>query len=313
MDLILLMDRSISNSYALGSESAAPATSGSISRWTVYTSAMDTFATSPQAKGIRVSLTFFSLNGGSDVAGNCQSSAYASPLLPLGTLSEHGAQLVSAMQSIKPSGLTPTVPALTGAFLYAMAEKRTDASRDKVVVLISDGFPTLCDQKAPSDVSNVIKEAATAPIPIRTYVIGTGSPQTLNSARFNLLNYANAGGTGKGPFLLDELQGADAVKEQLVSALQAIASAGTTCDLAISQPDNGAALDIETMLLRFTPSSGEPRDIPKLVNSSACSTALNGGWYLDDPTAPTKIGLCSCTCSLYGTTNFSLVHGCSAQ
>ena len=310
VDMIILMDRSISNSYAVGSDSATSANSGETTRWDVLTSAMQALATSPEARSIGASITFFSINGGSTENPNCDAAQYATPVVPLGLLSETGPQIVAAMEALKPAGLTPTVPALTGAFRYAMAEKQKDPTREKVVVMISDGFPTQCAQKSPSDVANVIKEAATATVPVRTFIIGIGSPTQMTSAKFNLQNYAREGNTGKPPFVLDEAAGAEEVQKQLVTTLLNISNSPLACEYAVSPPSSDWVVDPQQVMFTYKPNSGELQEIPKVAGFSTCGKSPNGGWYFDDPVSPTKITVCPCTCTNFGAGSASVVYGC---
>lgn len=310
VDMIILMDRSISNSYAVGSDSATPAGAGQTRRWDVLTSAMSALATSPEAQVIGASITFFSITGGSLEAPNCDPNLYAVPVVPLGLLSETGPQIVSAMQALTPAGLTPTVPALMGAFKYAMAEKQKDSTREKVVVMISDGYPTQCAQKAPSDVANVIAEAASAPVPVRTFIIGIGSPTSMSSAKFNLQNYARSGATGKPPFVLDEAAGAEAVQQQLVSTLLNISNSPLACEYAISPPSSDWVIDPNEVMFTYKPNSGVLQEIPKVTGRSTCDRSPNGGWYFDDPVSPTKITVCPCSCANFGAGSASVVYGC---
>lgn len=310
VDMIILMDRSISNSYAIGSESATPATGGELTRWDVLTTAMQALATSEKAQDLGASITFFSLNGGRDAATNCTAADYAKPIVPLGLLRDTGSQIVDAMAAVSPSGLTPIVPALTGVYQYAMAEKKKDSTREKVVVMISDGFPTLCDLKAPSDVSNVIKEAASAPVPIKTFIIGIGSPNTLDGAKFNLQNYARSGDTGKPPFVLDETQGADGVRDQLVKTLLNISGSAIACDYEISAPSAEWVINPNEVMFTYQPNEGGLQEIPKVGNAASCSKSANGGWYFDNPESPKKISVCPCTCTMFGAGRATVVYGC---
>jgi hypothetical protein len=310
VDMIILMDRSISNSYAVGSETATPAPTGQLRRWDVLTSAMSALATAPKAAQIGASITFFSINGGSNDSPNCDANQYATPVVPLALMPVAGPQIVAAMQALTPSGLTPTVPALTGAFRYAMSEKQKDATREKVLVMISDGFPTQCSLKSPSDVANVIKEAAAAPIPIRTFIIGIGSPNSLDAAKFNLQNYARAGNTGKLPYVLDETAGADGVRDQLVTTLLNISASSLACDYEVSPPSADWVVDPTHVMFTFQPNEGNLQEIPKVSSSAACARSPNGGWYFDSESTPTKITVCPCTCSNFGAGKATVVYGC---
>jgi hypothetical protein len=313
VDMIILMDRSISNSYAVGSDSAEPATGGQLSRWDVLTAAMSALASAPKAATLGASITFFSIDGGSGETPNCDETKYTTPVVPLGLLGTTGPLIVDAMKALKPSGLTPTVPALTGAFKYAMAEKQKDPTREKVVVMISDGFPTQCSLRSPSDVDNVIKAAATAPIPIRTFIIGIGSPNTMSSGKFNLQNYARSGNTGKPPFVLDETKGADGVQQDLVSALLNISNSPLACDYDLAPPSNDWEINPDEVKFTYQPSSGDLQEVPKVSSAASCAKAPNGGWYFDDPSDPKKITVCPCSCANFGAGTATLVYGCKPK
>lgn len=312
VDMVILMDRSISNSYAVGSDKATSATTGQTTRWQVLTAAMQGLASDPNAAELGASITFFSINGGSSESPNCDENQYATPVVPLGLLGEngHGQAIVDAMNKLSPAGLTPTVPALTGAFRYAMKAKQDDPTREKVVVLISDGFPTQCTLKSPSDVVNVIQEAATAPTPIRTFIIGIGSPSQMTSAKFNLQNYARAGNTGRPPFVLDEAAGADAVRDQLITTLLNISNSPLACEYEVEPPSSDWVVDPEQVMFTYKPNVGVLQEIPKLASSATCAKSPNGGWYFDNPTNPTKITVCPCTCANFGAGSASVVYGC---
>lgn len=318
VDMIILMDRSISNSYAIGSESATPAEPGTLRRWDVLTSAMQALAGSEDAKAIGASITFFSITGGNSDAENCNAADYSQPAVPLGLLGDNGPRIVAAMQELIPAGLTPLVPALTGVYRYAMAERKRDATREKVVVVISDGYPTQCKNAegkptAISDVSNVIAEAATAPVPIRTYIVGIGAPETMSAGKFNLMNYARAGGTGKPPFVLDEAAGADEVETQLVKALRNISSTPLTCEYIVKPQMADLVVDPELVRFTFKPNVGEEEEIPKVGNASSCTRSMNGGWYFNDVSNPTKILVCPCTCAYFGAGRVNVTYGCKPR
>jgi len=310
VDMIILMDRSISNGYAIGSDTASAATAGQTTRWQVLTAAMQGLATSAEAATIGASITFFSINGGSTDSPNCEAARYATPVVPLGLLSTTGPQIVDAMNALTPSGLTPTVPALDGAFQYAMAAKRADPSREKVVVMISDGFPTQCPLKSPSDVVNIIQEAASAPTPVRTFIIGIGSTSKMTSAKFNLQNYARAGNTGKPPFVLDEAAGAAAVQQQLITTLLNISNSPLACEYEVEPPSADWVIDPEQVMFTYQPNAGDLQEIPKVASAATCAKSPNGGWYFDNPSDPKKITVCPCTCANFGAGSATVVYGC---
>jgi hypothetical protein len=305
--MIILMDKSISNSYAIGTSDGTPAATGTLSRWEVLTAGMEALATSKDAADIGASITFFSVNGAEDE--QCDPSSYQKPIVPLGPLSETGPDIVAKMRATTPGGLTPTEPALQGALTYAMQEKAANPEREKVVVLMSDGYPTQCTNKLPSDITAVIAEAAAAPIPIRTFIVGIGDPNKLSTGSFNLKNYARAGKTGT-PILVNETEDANATSQQIVNALLNISNKPLACEYEITPPSEGQAIDAERMTVTFQPASGKLQELPRVSGPSACSGSKNGGFYFDNPTNPTKVTVCPCNCAAFGAGTVSLVYGC---
>jgi hypothetical protein len=308
--MIILMDKSISNSYAIGTDNATPAETGTLSRWAVLTAGMEALATSPEASELGASLTFFAVDGTEAV--QCDYKNYVTPVVPFGTLSETGPQMVTAMKAKQPGGLTPTVPALKGALTYAMQLKAADPTREKVVVMISDGYPTICAQQLPTDVSAVIAEAASAKdYPVRTYVIGVGDPDTVSGARFNLANYAKSGRSNT-PILIDETADADGVKQQVVDALLNISNDPLACEYKIVPPEN-QTIDTDKMTVTFQPNSGSLQELPRVPGLADCSKSPQGGFYFDSLTNPSKITVCPCNCAAFGAGTVSLVYNCKPR
>lgn len=65
------------------------------------------------------------------------------------------------------------------------------------------------------------------------------------------------------------------------------------CDLAIP-PADGGIVDPETVNVRVSDGTNAPVVVPRVASAAACGSAA--GWYYDDPTAPTKVLLCSASC-----------------
>ena len=83
------------------------------------------------------------------------------------------------------------------------------------------------------------------------------------------------------------------------------------CDFAIPEPPEDETLDYGRVNVEYTPSSGDPYLIPSVGTESACAGA--GGWYYDDPDAPTEIHLCPSSCATVGADpegRISLALGC---
>ena len=84
-----------------------------------------------------------------------------------------------------------------------------------------------------------------------------------------------------------------------------------SCDFAIPPPPAGQIVNPDRIQLVYTPTStAQPEEAPKLSSSAACGQAANGGWYFDNPTSPTRISLCPCTCSRLGAGRVELRFRC---
>ena len=191
--------------------------------------------------------------------------------MPIGLISEVGTDLAAAMDNVTPGGLTPTVPALQGAISYARSWASNNPGRATTVVLVTDGFPTQCDN-APEHISEAAKIGYESAEHIRTFVIGVG-----DVAKFNLDNYARSGGT-KTAYLTD----AGDVTNTFVDALNNITNRALACEYQLPPPPDGMKLDTGKVQVLYTPSSGDPEEVPSISALSACAKNPNGGWYYDD-------------------------------
>lgn len=294
VDVFVIMDRSQSMGLAVKGSN--------MTRWDALHAAVQSFAKDPNAAGIRAGIGFFSLSGGADDARDCNPAGYASPSVPIGLISEVGADLAAAMNDVTPGGLTPTVPALQGAISYARAWAHENPGRATTVVLVTDGFPTQCDN-APEHISDAAQTGYESPEHIRTFVIGVG-----DVAKFNLDNYARAGGT-KTAYLTD----AGDVTSTFVDALNNITNRALACEYQLPPPPDGMKLDSTKVQVVYTPASGEPEEVPSISSISACAKNPNGGWYYDNADAPSKISVCPCTCARLQAGRVDVRLGCKPR
>ena len=273
-----------------------------MTRWEALHQAVQNFTEAPRASEIRAGIGFFSLSGSGDDTRDCDPDAYAKPSVPMGLISEVGPALVASMDNVTPAGLTPTVPALRGAISYARSLAQNSRGRATMVVLVTDGFPTQCDN-APDQISQAAQAGYESPEHIRTFVIGVG-----DVAKFNLDNYARSGGTKKA-YLTD----AGDVTNTFVDALNNITNRALACEYQLPPPPDGMKLDTEKVQVIYTPSSGDAEEVPSVSSFSACANAPNGGWYYDDPVHPSKITVCPCTCSRLQAGRVDVRLGCKPR
>ncbi|HEV8246219.1 MAG TPA: hypothetical protein VGP93_10645, partial [Polyangiaceae bacterium] len=234
---------------------------------------------------------------------DCDSSNYAVPEVAIGPLADVGADLVAAIDGTPPAGLTPTLPALEGAISYAQGWAMDHPDHASVVVLVTDGFPTQCGS-GPEAVTAVAQNGYEMAPFIKTYVIGVG-----DVARFNLDNYARGGGTREA-YLTDEGD----ISSTFVDALNNITNSDIACEYHIPTPaDPNLEVDYDKVLVVYTPEGDAPEEVPSIGGLGDCSKNDNGGWYYDNPDAPTKISVCPCTCSRFGAGRVDVRLGCKPR
>lgn len=294
VDVFVMMDRS----QSMGE----PVEGSSMTRWEALHDAVRSFAEDPSAADIRAGIGFFSLSGSGDDGGDCSPDAYAEPRVPIGLISEVGLDLVDAMDGMTPGGFTPIVPAVKGAISYARAWAHDNPGRATLVVLVTDGFPTQCESD-PDQITQATRAGYESAERIRTFVIGVG-----DVAKFNLDNYARAGGT-----LHAYLTDAGDVTRTFVDALNNITNRDLACEYQLPAPPDGMKLDPAKVQVVYTPSTGSAEEVPSIAGLGACSKNVNGGWYYDDLEHPTKISVCPCTCSRFQAGRVDVRLGCKPR
>lgn len=294
VDVFVMMDRS----QSMGE----PIKGGTMTRWEALHEAVQSFTADPGAAEIRAGIGFFSVSGSADDAQDCDQDLYAEPSVPIGLVSEVASDLVAAMDEVAPGGFTPTVPALRGAISYARSSAQDNPGRATMVVLVTDGFPTQCDND-PNQISLAARAGYESPEHIRTFVIGVG-----DVAKLNLDNYARAGGTRKA-YLTD----AGDVTTTFVDALNNITNRALACEYQLPPPPEGMKLDTEKVQVVYTPSSGDAEEVPSISSLAACAKNVNGGWYYDDAEHPSKITVCPCTCTRLQAGRVDVRLGCKPR
>lgn len=257
-------------------------------KWTESTKALQAFFMDPDSAGLRVALRFFP-DAGCDVS--CNVGACAQPLVPLGELTELSAPtdaqekaLIDAFIDQTPSGGTPLSVALDGAIVWAGQVLDSQPYDKAAVVLVTDGEPSDCQDATSYFVDQA--QSALSSRGILTFAIGLegSNPQLMDAI-------AEAGGTEAGYFI-----GTASFQEELIGALQAIRELAIACEYDVPQQIDGSPIDPAEINVLYTPSGASSSiTIGKVSDPSACSGAT-GGWYYDDPLAPSSIIFCPTTC-----------------
>lgn len=93
-----------------------------------------------------------------------------------------------------------------------------------------------------------------------------------------------------------------------------VQSAQLSCEYDIPPPPEGEMLDPTKVNVNYTPSGMMPGPIYAVMAPGDCGT--NGGWYYDNPAAPTKIIMCPKTCDVLKADTggkVDVLFGCETQ
>ena len=296
-----------------------PVTGGT--KWAVVSSALVAFLNDPRNNGTGVGIGYFPNSAQAACApgvagcfcipivnicvstegGSCTVSDYSKPAVPL-ALPPQLSAVVGNIMGHRLSGGTPTRPALEGALQYLGEWASQHPERKPLLVLATDGEPSGCGSNIPQDVADVAARALAGSRPIPTFVIGVGR----SLVSMNLV--AKAGGTDHA-FLVDT--GGDVAKE-FADALDQIRGAASSCDFNIpSASTGGDAIDPLKVNVSYKASgSNSPAAIAQTFNGDPKNCDSAGGWYYDNPAAPTTIKLCDATCRALSGSAIQVEFGC---
>ena len=292
LDMYLLMDHS--QSMLIGGA------------WDLTVDALASFVALPDLDGISLGLGLFPLppsyvntcqqdsdcnpyagpcefgkcNRGDPITDSCLVEDYATPAVPFAPLPDVGPAVNQAMAQYSPEGATPMVPAFRGALEYVGPWAKDHPSHITVVVLATDGMPSVCYFQEVSDVAQVASEALAHDPPIKTFVVGYGMGSDLDAI-------AHAGGTE--PIDVN----VSTADTELLEALNEIRKLAE-CRYQIPAPPPNETLQYQLVNVVHRAPGGADDTIPKVAGPSACGD--EPGWYYDDEAAPSQIVLCPSTC-----------------
>ncbi len=232
----------------------------------------------------------------------CESAPYEAPAVDLGTLPNHGHHLLTAFNMVGPEGGTPTLPALTGVVERAVQQSIENPSNKVIVVLATDGVPTVCDPAIDEldeqlAVQNLADAAAFgASQGIQTFVIGVFAPEEQVAAEPSLNAMAQSGGSGA-PFIVNT---AGAVTNEFLEALNQVRLTAKSCEFELVPGED--PIDYADVWVRMMRGDEEVW-VPRVAGVEACDP-FDGGFYYDQPVPgpvpPEVVKLCPATCELLG-------------
>ncbi|XXY45480.1 vWA domain-containing protein [Sorangium sp. So ce269] len=262
-------------------------------KWDPVVAATKQFFTDSESAGLMASLTFFP---GADRRRMCSARAYLTPDVEMTPLPSPA--FGEAIDDVTPRDDddwrigTPTAFVVEGTVDFIEEERQQNPGK-YAVVLVTDGYPQLCDDESDSVEAVVRRVQAAREDNIATYVVGVANPPVEGAPESveNLQEIAEAGGTGDA-FLIDTgdpAQTAAAFK----AAIDQIRGTAISCTIGIPPAPDGRTFDKQKVNVTYT--SGGGNTPTTLMYDQEC--AAEGAWRYDDPGNPTAIELCASTCA----------------
>jgi hypothetical protein len=236
----------------------------------------------------------------------CDVGPYATPLLGMATIPTGAPNLLNVLDVHGSEGATPTLPALTGAISGAVNWSKANPDHKVIVVLATDGLPTICDPALESPdphqgIVNLAQAAAGGLVEgIETFVIGVFSSEEQSAAQSNLNEIAVAGGSDQAYVIATDLS----VTQKFLEALNEVRLTATSCEFGFEIDGGGEPVDYSQVWVRVTDTNTGEAHWVKRVSSEAACDPQSGGFYYDKPpggpTPPGRITLCPASCELLG-------------
>jgi hypothetical protein len=208
--------------------------------------------------------------------------------------------------------------ALNGIAMYTSAN--VDPLRKIIGVLITDGDPNGCQSNNIGQLGQIAADHFTAN-DIPTFVIGmTGASAD------NLETLAeNAGGPEHGPEFCDPADATchywtvgDGDPAAFTAVLNAIKDAVVIpCEYSVPIPMGGVRIDPNLVAVTYNDGSGNmPVPVSRVADLASCDPVA-GGWYFDNPDAPTAVRLCQSNCDLVSSAPsgaaVEILYGCTVD
>ncbi|WP_437819865.1 vWA domain-containing protein [Sorangium sp. So ce1078] len=261
-------------------------------KWDPISAATKQFFEDPGSTGFRASLTFFP--GARQM---CNGDTYLTPdvamtPLPSPAFSEAIDSVVPPISDRWRIG-TPTAFVIEGTTAFVEEQRRQNPGK-YAIVLVTDGYPELCDPQADSVEAVVDRVELARASDISTFVIGVDNPpvEGAPASLENLREIAAAGNTGEA-FIIDTGNAAQ-TSAAFKAAIDEIRGAAVSCTIPIPPPPDGRMFDKQKVDVKYT--SAVSSTPTTLVYDQACAAA--GTWRYDDPANPTAIVLCDDTCAV---------------
>jgi hypothetical protein len=298
LELLFVVDQSLPLGCTLPDGNGTP--------WLGMTGGIEDFAKAPSRPFLAMGLELFGRpmdDAGPGSSSSCYVNDYRAFDVDPASVPMNAGNLNASLDAHHPSTDGTLSAAYAGAMLTLEAGL-PDPGKMYAVVLVTGTEPDICSVSASSPAATAADGLNSK---IKTFVISTAAPSSTcvpNSPprSIDLNEIAAQGGSGKA-FVLDPSAPLDT---QMVAAIDAIVDQldPPVCTYPLgSQPLlSGQGVEVE-----YTDSSG-----PHVVNEVSKGTCdpNTGGWYIDDPTNPTKIDLCAASCEAASAGAVTIQLGC---
>lgn len=254
-------------------------------KWTTTVAQLKAFVDDPLSAGINMGMNFFPPVSGS---GDCVTADYnplqhPASLPPLYLIGQDNTEIKNVLDAAGTSGMTPMYAALDGTYQVASDWQSTYPSHKTIVVLTGDGDPNSCGNTDEIGACAQLAGAAYSGTDIETYCIVIDS-----SAMTALSAVAAAGGTTTAYDVSSNVS-------QFAQIMTQIRDQALGCEFVIPAPTETEFDPTKVNVTYYAGSIGDGESIPQVANKTACGGG--DGWYFDNPQAPTRIILCSSTCT----------------
>lgn len=286
LDVIFLLDRS-------GSMNGP--------KWDSVSTAIPAFANQgfPAPTQIGLSFTPFIVNEdffGDQIGTNyevCEYRLYKELVVPLAPAAAQRATLETAIASAVVPGsggfgtMTPLHASLRGTYFAAAKAQDAHPDHQVVVVVMTDGDPSYCEQYGAESTSAAALAGLAASAlhynGVRTFAVGFAN------TTLGVLEKITAAGGGK------VLLPPSYTTGNLLEQMNIITRSAIGCVFALPKPPAGQTLDPKNVSLDVTVRTGERTAIPRAADATSCHG--EDGWYYDNASKPTKAILCPTSCT----------------
>jgi hypothetical protein len=90
------------------------------------------------------------------------------------------------------------------------------------------------------------------------------------------------------------------------------AQSTVACAFPLPKPSGGQLIDPHRVNVQYTPAGSATPVSLGAIQTPPCDPN-KGGWYFDNPAAPTRIFLCPSTCSAVGASAVDVVYNCATR